>query len=103
MFCINVPYLSSVGSVRGKSRSTRVSSNSAKKKDPSSSSRRGRGARRDRLGVDEQSELSNLPTSNLPEEWEKEKGVSEEKRISSGMLNWPMYYGQLMYNTTVGL
>ena len=62
-----------------------------KKRDPlspSSSSRHHRG-RRSRRGQVEGGDLSNLATSNLPDDWGREKEVTEEKQVSSGKQSKP--------------
>ena len=88
-----------VGSLKDKNRSTRVSnittsskrtSGVSKKKDPLSPAggsrdghRRGRGSGRgqeEREGGD----WRNLPASNLPDDWGREKEVTEEKQTSTG-------------------
>ena len=83
-----------VGSV--KNRPTHVSSTVSngdgkktkndKERDPLSSSRGG-DRRRGRQSRLEREELSNLPTSNLPEQWGREKDVSEEKLASGKCVN----------------
>ena len=57
-----------------------------KERDPLSSSRGG-DRRRGRQSRLEREELSNLPTSNLPEQWGREKDVSEEKLASGKCVN----------------
>ena len=70
------------------STTTTFTKNKSKKDPQLSSGQHGRRSlsRRSRRGrEDERRELANLPLSNLPEDWGTEKGVSEEKQLSSGM------------------
>ena len=95
-------YLSALGSLKDKNRSSYMSSVTtsgkrgdavSKKSDPlspagsSCAAGRHRG-RRSRRGQEEMEreggDWSNLPASNLPEDWGREKEVTEEKQTSTG-------------------
>ena len=91
------PYITDISdSVKNKNGSTHVTTSSkrsgvsSKKSDPLSpgSSRghhRGRRSRRGQEDRDrEEGDWSNLPASNLPDDWGREKEVTEEKQTSTG-------------------
>ena len=93
------PYVTDIsGSMKEKNRSTHASnvttsskrSNGSKKSDllsPGSSSAHHQG-RRSRHGQEERDreggDWSNLSASNLPDDWGREKEVTEEKQMSTG-------------------
>ena len=102
VFFLYITYVTDTsGSVKDKNRSTYVSdvtasskrSSGSKKTDPlspgsSSGHHRGRRSRRGQEERDrEGGDWSNLPASNLPEDWGREKEVTEEKQMSTGEQN----------------
>ena len=102
VFFLYITYVTDTsGSVKDKNRSTYVSdvtvsskrSSGSKKTDPlspgsSSSHHRGRRSRRGQEERDrEGGDWSNLPASNLPNDWGREKEVTEEKQTSTGEQN----------------
>ena len=84
------------GSVKDKNRTTTSKRSSAVSKKPSVSPAAGHRYRGRRSGRDQEGsrydvgegggDWSNLPASNLPEDWGREKEVTEEKQTSTGNL-----------------